>query len=129
MAGAAWVRLDTGYFSNPKILRAGTDGALLHLAAICYLGAHELDSGVLPAEALELVASSVRVKRPHDVVRRLVDGALWHTHEGGWLIHHYDVMNGENSEAAAARRRKQAQRKRDAKRREGWFEDCDGVVT
>jgi hypothetical protein len=81
MAGAAWVRLDTGYFSNPKILRAGTDGALLHLAAICYLGAHELDSGVLPAEALELVAAAARVKRPYDLVRRLVDLRLFHVRD------------------------------------------------
>lgn len=114
MAGLTWVRLDTGYFSNPKILRAGPDGALLHLAAICYLGAHELDAGVLPAEAVEHVAASVKVRRPAPVIERLVANRLWHEHDDGWLIHHYDVMNGENSEAAAARRR---QRTRRAKQR------------
>lgn len=129
MAGAAWVRLDTGYFSNPKILRAGTDGALLHLAAICYLGAHELDAGVLPAEALELVASSVRVRRPRDVVGRLVETGLWHAHDGGWLVHHYAVMNGENSEAVAARRRQRRKRERGAKQRQAWLEDRDKGVT
>jgi hypothetical protein len=129
MAGPTWVRLDTGYFSNPKILRAGTDAALLHLAAICYLGAHELDAGILPGEALDLVASMVRVKRPHDVVRRLCDNKLWHCHDGGWLIHHYDIMNGENSEGAAARRRQRAKRMRDAKQRDDWLDERDMSVT
>lgn len=112
MAGPTWVRLDTGYFTNPKILRAGSDASLLHLAAICYLGSHELDAGVLPAEAVDLVASSVRIKRPNDVVARLVAQGLWHDHPDGWLVHHYDVMNGENSEAAAARRRQRTRRAR-----------------
>lgn len=120
MAGATWVRLDTGYFSNPKVLRAGTDAALLHLAAICYLGAHELDSGVLPAEALDLIAAEARARRPSEVVARLVACQLWHDHPDGWLVHHYDVMNGENSEAVAARRRQRDKRARDAaKRRDG----------
>lgn len=127
MAGQSWVRLDTSYFTNPKVLRAGSDGALLHLAAICYLGAHELDAGVLPAEAVELVASSVRVRRPDQVVQRLVDARLWHEHADGWLVHHYDVMNGENSEAAAARRRQRLKRARDRKKREAeWRDEFEG---
>lgn len=122
MAGTSWVRLDTGYFTNPKVLRAGNDGALLHLAAICYLGAHELDHGVLPAEALDLVAAGARVKNPTKVAARLIDCNLWHIVDTGYLIHHYDVMNGENSEAAAARRR---QRKRRAERRAALEQEDD----
>lgn len=118
MAGTSWVRLDTGYFTNPKILRAGTDGALLHLAAICYLGAHELDHGILPAEAVDLVAASARIKNPCKVVARLIDARLWHVADGGFLVHHYDVMNGENSEAFAARARQRRQRARNRARRE-----------
>lgn len=118
MAGPQWVRLDVGYFTNPKILRAGPDGALLHLAAICYLGAHEIDDGVLPAEAVTGLAGSVGVRHPDTVVGRLVKHGLWHEHDRDWLIHHYDVMNGENSEAAAARHRQR-------KRRAGQLRDSE----
>ena len=116
MAGPTWVRLDTAYFTNPKILRAGPNGALLHLAAICYLGGHELDDGVLPAEALDLVAGMVKVRKPDAVVDRLVAAGLWHEQPGGWQVHHYDVMNGASSDAAAARRRQRAKRERDRDR-------------
>lgn len=120
MASSKWVRLDTGYFTNPKILRAGTDAALLHLAAICYLGAHDLDHGVLPAEAVPALAVSLRLRRPDAVVGHLLLAGLWVEHGGDWLIHHYDVMNGENSEAAAARERQRRKRERDRVRLEQW---------
>jgi hypothetical protein len=115
MAGPQWVRLDVGYFSNPKVLRAGRDAAMLHLAAVCYLGAHELDDGILPAEAVQPLVSLVRVSRSGETLDRLVKCGLWHrADDGGFIVHDYDVMNGARSEAAAARQR---QRDRRAKQR------------
>ncbi len=111
MAGPQWVRLDVGYFSNPKVLRAGRDAALMHLSAVCYLGAHELDTGILPAEAVPVLAALVKVQRPTDVVERLVKHGLWHYSDaGGFIVHDYDVMNGGRSEAAASRRRQREHR-------------------
>jgi hypothetical protein len=113
MAGPQWVRLDVAYFSNPKVLRAGKDAALMHLAAVCYLGAHEMDDGILPAEAVPVLAALVRVQRPGEVVDRLMKHGLWHrADDGGYIIHDYDVMNGARSEAAAARRRQRDRRAR-----------------
>lgn len=123
MAGLTWVRLDCGYFTNPKVLKAGSDGALLHLAAICYCGAHGIDDGVLPGPAVELVASTVRIRRPLDVVQRLVDAGLWHEDADGWRIHHYDEMNGSNSEAARARERQKRHRERLRRQREAALEE------
>ena len=118
MAGTHWVRLDVGYFTHPKILRAGTDGALLHLAAICYLGGHQIENGVLPAEAVDTLAKSVRVRHPDQVVTRLVKCGLWHEHDRDWLIHDYDVTNGAASEAWRDRDRKRRERDRARRRRD-----------
>lgn len=123
MAGPMWVRLDVGYFTNPKILRAGTDGALLHMAAICYLGAHELDYGVLPAEAVGTLAESVRVRRPDVVIAVLVKHGLWHEHDRDWLIHDYDTTNGIRSEGYAARIRQRRRRDKQRRDRAGRFAD------
>jgi len=112
MAGTQWVRLDVGYFSNPKVLRAGRDAALMHLAAICYLGAHERDDGVLPAEAVNVLGKLVKVTRPGEVAERLVKHSLWHNADGDYLVHDYDVTNGGRSEAAAARERQRRRREK-----------------
>lgn len=113
MAGAQWVRIDVDYLANPKVRRAGRDGALLHLAAIGYLAAHELDDGLLPAEAPPVLAPLAYVKSAEPVIARLAAAGLWHpSMDGGYVVHDYDAMNGSRSEAAAARRRKRAERDR-----------------
>ena len=123
MAGPQWIRLDVGYFSNPKVLRAGPTAAALHLAAVCYLGAHELDDGILPGEAVGPLASLVKVQRPAETIERLVKHGLWHrADDGGFIIHDYDVMNGGKGEAAAARRRQRERRRKQLRDEEGKFE-------
>lgn len=107
MAGTQWVRLDVGYLRNPKVLAVGRDGAVVHLAAILYLGEHRIDSGLLPPEALDLVVHAAGVRRPEPVVAALVKAGLWHPRSsGGYLVHDYSETNGAASEAAAARERK-----------------------
>ena len=122
MSGQQWIRVDVGYFSNPKILRAGPTAAMLHLAAVCYLGAHELDDGILPAEAVHSLTTLVGVKRPGDVIERLTKNALWHqSDDGGYIIHDYDKLNGGKGEAAASRRRQRERRARQLRDEEGRF--------
>jgi len=119
MAGAQWVRIDTAYLWNPKVRRAGRDGALLHLAAILYLGAHRIDSGLLPPEALPVIAPSAYVSRVDPVVARLVKVGLWHPDlSGGFLVHDYDELNGLSSEAWRDRDRRRRERERAKRRRE-----------
>lgn len=116
MSGTQWVRLDVQYLRNPKVRRVSEAGVLLHLAAILYLGGHRIDTGLLPPEALPLVAVDARVpaRRVEVVVGELVKAGLWHpeTLGGGYLVHDYDETNGAASEAAAARDRKRRWRER-----------------
>ena len=115
MAGTQWVRVDVGYLRNPKVRRAGNDGALLHLAAILYLGEHQLNNGLLPPEALELMVTDTRIRRPDPVIDRLVKNGLWHPDlGGGYLIHHYAETNGDASRASADKERKRLWRERNA---------------
>ena len=126
MAGAqSWVRLDVAYFRNDKIRRAGIDAALFHLAAICYLGDHRnkrTESGILPVDAIEILAAETRTKNPQTVIDRLVKNELWHDHGGDWLIHDYDTTNGDKSEAAVARERQRNNRNRNRDPHSGQFQ-------
>ena len=113
MAGPQWVRLDVAYFSNPKVLRASREAVLLHLASVCYLGAHELDSGILPASSIPILAAEIRVRYWRGCVEELTKVGLWHAGDGGdYVVHDYDRMNGALSEAAASRRRQARRRAR-----------------
>jgi len=113
MAGPTWVRLDVGYFLNRKILRAGPDAALLHLAAICYLGAEESDAGIVPAEIVGVLAKLTKIRQPAPVVERLVKYGLWHPADAGdFIVHDWDITNGGKSEAAYARARQRKHRAR-----------------
>jgi hypothetical protein len=125
MAAQSWVRLDVAYFRNAKIRRAGIDAALLHLAAICYLGDHRnqrTESGILPADVIDLLAAEVRLRNPERVVGRLVKNELWHEHGGDWLVHDYDTANGDRSDAAAARERQRNNRNRNRDPQSGQYQ-------
>ena len=114
MAGPSWIRLDTGYLTNPKMRRLDDRALLLHLASVLYLGAHGIDSGLLPADCVELLRQPARVRGPMaPVVRRLLDAGLWHEALGGtaYLVHDYDELNGTRSTAYRDRMRKRAERK------------------
>lgn len=113
VSGSQWVRLDCGYLRNPKVRRVGRDGAVLHLAAILYLGEHGIDSGLLPPEALELITRDARLRKPDPVIDVLVRHGLWHpSAEGGFVVHDYDEANGAASDARKARDRKRRWRER-----------------
>jgi len=119
MAGTQWVRIDAGYLRNPKVRRVGRDGALLHLSAILYLGEHRIDSGLLPPEALDVITPPAYLRRPDATIARLVKAGLWHPDmSGGFLVHDYDELNGEASEAARDRYRRARERARSRRRRE-----------
>lgn len=111
MAGD-WVRLDADYFSNPKVLAAGRDGAALHLASICWCAMHETD-GRVPKVALPTIMSWAGVHR------RAVDAAmaagLWVANGDGFVVHDFDVMNGSQSQA---HRQRQQWRERQRRSRE-----------
>lgn len=79
-----WVRLDTGFPRNHKILAllGGKDGHRTAFAYVCglsYSGEQGTD-GFIPREALPFIHC-----RPADA-QRLVDARLWWAEPGGWVI-------------------------------------------
>lgn len=89
MAGLPWVRLDTAFPTNPKVLRLlqlreGHRAGFVYLCGLAYAGAHGTD-GVLETSALPFIHG-----RRLDA-DRLVSVELWHVYpDGGWLINGWD---------------------------------------
>lgn len=98
MAGTRWVRLDTSYLLNPKILQVDHRGVLLHIASIGWC-AEQLTDGQVPTSALAVLATMARL-RPGEAVRasdQLVDAGLWHKNGDGWEVHDFVAMNAQVS--------------------------------
>ena len=100
-----WVRLDTAFPSNPKLLAmvAEKDGHRAGLAYVCslgYCGAHGTD-GFIPREALPFIHA-----RPADAAR-LVRHGFWHDQPGGWLVNGWDEFQESSAETQERRRKAQ----------------------
>ena len=96
--GLPWVRLDTGWPTNPKVAmlvglgNRGKAAAYAYAAGLCYSGHHGLD-GFIPRYALPLVNIS-----PKDV-ELLVEFELWHVDgDGGWRINDWGEYQESNEE-------------------------------
>lgn len=82
--GLPWVRLDTTFPRNHKVLsliggREGHRAALVYVCGLAYAGEQGTD-GFIPREVLPLLHA-----RPIDA-RRLVDVRLWIADPGGWVV-------------------------------------------
>lgn len=102
MAGTRWVRLDVDYFKNPKVLRVGTRGALLHLVSICW-SASQLTDGHIPATAVPMLCHEAGV--PSTTPSRLVEASLWMPTEHDFYIKDYLDMNPSRGDIEAERER------------------------
>lgn len=100
-----WVRLDTGFADNPKVLGLVADrkhrAVLAYLLGLAYSGKHELD-GFIPRGALSVIHATA------GDARSLVDARLWHATDGGWLINGWDEFQISSEESQ--RRRDKAQK-------------------
>ena len=101
-----WVRLDTSFASNPKLLamlheKDGHRAAFVYLCGMGYSGAHGTD-GFLPGECLPFIHGR------QAEAERLVRHGFWRPQPGGWLIHDWAVYQESNSETQARRARAQA---------------------
>lgn len=112
VTGLPWVRLDTAFPSNPKVLALLTDKeghrtAFVYLCGLAYAGAHGTD-GVITVAALPFLHA-----RRSDA-DRLVQHRLWHPYpDGGWLINGWDE---KQVTAEATRVRSEAAKKAAAAR-------------
>lgn len=96
--GLPWIRLDTGWPTNPKTLALigeGTKGrsaAFVYIAALCYSGEHGMD-GFIPHYALAVLQASKRD------VQLLIDHRLWvEDGQGGWQINDWREYQQSNEE-------------------------------
>ena len=101
-----WVRLDTQFASNPKLLallgeREGHRAAFVWVCSLAYAGAHETD-GYIPEQALPFIHAR-RVD-----ANRLVDHRLWVPAPGGWSINGWAEFQLSTEEMQ--QRREKAQR-------------------
>lgn len=118
-----WVKLDDQFFRNAKAVQAGRDGKLLYLAGLAFCSG-ALTDGVIPPEALPIVAADAHVKPA--VAERLVDVGLWVRHSGGYLIPDYLDYNPS---AESERERRERDRQRKAKGRGAQGRGPDGRKT
>ena len=101
-----WVRLDTTFASNPKLLamlqeREGHRAGFVYVCGLGYSGAHGTD-GFLTAECLPFIHAR---KADAD---RLVRHGFWVVQPGGWLINGWAEFQESSAEAQARRKKAQA---------------------
>jgi len=103
--GLPWVRLDTQFGNNPKVVelvaKKQFQAAFAYVCSLAYAGAHGTD-GYIPEHCLYLVHAT---KRDADA---LVKTGLWMPSAGGWDINGWDEF--QVSDEAAKRRRERAQK-------------------
>ena len=100
-----WVRLDTQFPSNPKILGLIEDknyrAAFAYVAGLCYSGAHGTD-GFLPDLSLPFIHATRRD------ATTLAECGLWVPAPGGWDINGWNEFQQSSDETA---KRKEAAKK------------------
>jgi hypothetical protein len=101
-----WVRLDTAFPSNPKLLamlgeKDGHRAALVYVCGLAWSGGHGTD-GFITSEALPFIHA-----RKADC-ERLVRHGFWLPQPGGWLVKDWLEFQVSSSEMEQRRRRAQA---------------------
>lgn len=103
--GLPWVRLDTAFASNPKLLELTSAGrwraAFVYIAALAYAGQHGTD-GYIPDASLGFMHATKKDAKD------LVEAGLWHTDVGGYQINGWDEF--QISDEAAKDRRERARK-------------------
>lgn len=98
----AWVKLDTGIFRNPKVVTVGADAKLLYVAGICYAG-DNLTDGLIPANALPILAAEATIRNVKKATAELVNAGLWVTSDTGFEVHDYLEHNSRSGDVQAKR--------------------------
>jgi hypothetical protein len=103
--GLPWVRLDTQFPSNPKVLELVIAkqwrAIVVWLSSLAYCGQHGSD-GYIQDIALPFIHGT---RKEANV---LVEHHLWDPAPGGWIVHDWDEC--QVSDDAARKRRERAQK-------------------
>ena len=108
MAGTRWVKIDTSYLRNVKVLAVSPSAVLLHLASICW-SADQLTDGNIPRHILGDLAHMARIPRTAAPRRadELVKAGLWEANGAGWYLHDFQAMNRQALRANVERQRRE----------------------
>ena len=103
--GLPWVRLDSQFPTNPKVLelvaKKQQPAAFAYLCSLAYSGQHGTD-GYIPESALPFIHANKAI------ANQLVAVDLWYLAPGGWGINGWDEF--QVSDEAARKRRERAQK-------------------
>ena len=103
--GRPWVRLDTQFATNPKVLELVATkrhkAAFVYVCALAYSGSHGTD-GYIPDTCLPFIHATAQD------AKALVDVGLWALEPAGWQINGWDEF--QISDEDAKRRRERAQK-------------------
>jgi hypothetical protein len=105
VSGLPWVRLDSNFPWNPKVValtleKEGHRALAVYTFGLAFSGSHGSD-GFIPKHMLGLIHG-----RPADA-RKLVEHRFWLPTDGGWTINGWDEKQPSTEETQ--RRRKRAQ--------------------
>lgn len=103
-----WVRLDTQFPFNPKVLdliaSRSKSAVAVYVFGLAYAGGHGTD-GFIPTSALPFIHGTVKD------ADALVNATLWHPTMGGWQINgwaEYQPTNKEHEQRRESLRRSSA---------------------
>jgi hypothetical protein len=108
MAGTRWVKIDTSYLRNPKIIAISPHAVLLHLASILWTG-DQLTDGHIPQQALPELELQARIPRRDRYTsgcqHELIAAHLWLPNGDGFELHDYTSMNRQATRAIVEKQR------------------------
>jgi hypothetical protein len=111
-----FIRLDVGYFDNPKVgeaLDVSHAAVVLHIESMMYARRHRTD-GVVPAKRVMR-----KVGATEDDAQTLLDAGLWEPRDGGKIyVHDYEKHQEtrEQIEERSAKQREKARKRWDSPR-------------
>jgi hypothetical protein len=101
----AWSMLSDDFFSHPKVVRAGRDARDLFIVALCHCNEF-LTDGLIEFGYLRQLAAKADIDEAKTAAAVLVREGLWHTHERGYVVHHFLDYNLSRQEHETKRQSK-----------------------
>lgn len=95
-----WVRLDDGFETHPKVVRAGNEGAGIYCRILAHCGRHLTDGKIVSEVAVAIAGTRAKVDRLVDV------GLLDNLHDGRYLVRDFLDYNPSADEVEGQREAK-----------------------
>lgn len=121
-----WFRTDVDWPRDPKILKAGPDGALLFFAALAYTAEQETD-GRIPKDVVPILVPRVLVTRPDRSAKTLTRVGLWREDGDDFVIDNFTKKNPTHAKMVADRKAAEGARETERQRKAAWRARKSGV--